>query len=86
MDTRSSEPRAGAGARLQRAIVLELLSDDGGKRLSRVELGEQLGVQTVELDAALGGLHAIGVVCLGEQDVWASTATRCLDELQLIGI
>jgi DNA-binding GntR family transcriptional regulator len=86
MDTGSSGPRAGAGSKLQRAIVLELLSDDGGKRLSRVALGEQLGVPAVELDTALSGLHAVGVVCLREQDVWVSTPIRRLDELRLIGI
>jgi hypothetical protein len=83
MDTESSEPRV--GSRLQRAIVLELLSHDD-ERLSRTELGEQLGVQAIELDTALSGLHAVGVVCLGEQEVWVSTATLRLDELQLIGI
>jgi DNA-binding GntR family transcriptional regulator len=84
MDTESSRSRV--GSRLQRAIVLELLSHDDGERLSRVELGEQLGVQAIELDTALSGLHAVGVVCLGEQDVWVSMATLRLDELQLIGI
>jgi hypothetical protein len=86
MHRESSEPRAGAGSRLQRAIVLELLSDDGGRQFSRIELGEQLDAQAVELDAALNGLHAAGVLCLGEHGVWASTATLRLDELQLIGI
>jgi hypothetical protein len=86
MHRESSEPQAGAGSRLQRAIVLELLSDEGGRGLSRIELGERLGAQEVELDAALNGLHAAGVLCFGEQRVWASTATLRLDELQLIGI
>jgi hypothetical protein len=86
MHTESSEPRAAAGSRLQRAIVLELLSDDGRQKFSRIELEEQLGAQPVDLEAALSGLHAAGVLCLGEQDVWASAATCRLDELELIGI
>jgi hypothetical protein len=85
MDKELTESQTEGGSRLQRAIVLELLGGDGA-RISRSELGEQLGARTVDLEEALSGLIAAGVLCLGEQDVWASTATRRLDELQLIGI
>lgn len=87
MHTESSESRVGAGPRLERAIVLELLSDDDvERRFSREELGERLGAGQADLDTALNGLHAAGVLCLGEQLVWVARATRLLDELELIGI
>ena len=86
MNTESSEPRAADGSRLQRAIVLQLLSEDGGRRWSLAELGAELGAQADRLEAALRSLQREGVLCLTEEHAWASPAARRLDELELIGI
>jgi DNA-binding GntR family transcriptional regulator len=83
MDTESSEPRAD-GAKLERAIVLQVLSEE--RRWSRTELAAELGADATGLDSALAALHGQGVLCLAENDVWASPAARRLDELELIGI
>ena len=83
MHTESSEPRAD-GAKLERAIVLQLLSEE--RRWSRAELASELGAEATGLDSALAALHGQGVLCLAEDDVWASRAARRLDELELIGI
>jgi DNA-binding GntR family transcriptional regulator len=83
MHTESSEPRAD-GAKLERAIVLQVLSEE--QRWSRTELAAELGADATGLDSALAALHGQGVVCLAEGDVWASPAARRLDELELIGI
>ena len=83
MHTESSEPRAD-GAKLERALVVQLLSDE--RRWSRAELASELGADASGLDSALRALHGQGVLCLAEDDVWASPATRRLDELELIGI
>jgi hypothetical protein len=83
MDTESSEPRAD-GAKLERAIVLQVLSEE--RRRSRTELAAELGADATGLDSALAALYGQGVLCLAENDVWASPAARRLDELELIGI
>ncbi|HMH48386.1 MAG TPA: hypothetical protein VK538_11805 [Solirubrobacteraceae bacterium] len=83
MHTESSEPRADS-AKLERAIVLQVLSEE--RRWSRTELAAELGADATGLDSALAALHGQGVVCLAEDDVWASPAARRLDELELIGI
>lgn len=83
MHTESSEPRAD-GAKLERAIVLQLLSDE--RRWSRTELAAELGADATGLHSALAALQGQGVLCLAEDDVWASPAARRLDELELIGI
>jgi hypothetical protein len=83
MHTESSEPRADS-AKLERAIVLQVLSEE--RRWSRTELAAELGADATGLDSAVAALHGQGVVCLAEDDVWASPAARRLDELELIGI
>jgi hypothetical protein len=86
MHTESSGSRASSGARLERAIVLQLLTERGEQRSSRVELGADLDADADTLEAALQALNAEGVLCLGDRDVWASRAARRLDELELIGV
>jgi hypothetical protein len=86
MHTEASEPRASGGSRLERAVVLELLSDDGEQRRSRAQLREELNAAANELDAAVGALHAAGVLCLEGDLTWAAPAARRLDELELIAI
>lgn len=39
-----------------------------------------------DVEAGLRRLEREGVLCLSEQEVWASRATRRLDELGLIGV
>jgi hypothetical protein len=88
MHTESSEPDAASDPRLERAIVLALLSDEdeAARRCSRAELSNELGVEERQLQAALEGLLGAGVVCAGESLLWASAAAQRLDELELIGI
>jgi hypothetical protein len=86
MNTKSSGSRDGGESRLERAIVLELLSDDGERSRSIAELEVELGAAAGELGAALRDLSDVGVLDASEGRVWASAATRRLDELELIGI
>lgn len=87
MHTQSGERWGGRDRRLERAIVLVLLSeDDGVRQWSHAELGEGMAVAEDELISALGELLGAGVL-EGEQDrVWPSSATRRLDQLELVGI
>jgi hypothetical protein len=87
MDTQSGDARAEHDRRLERAIVLVLLSEDDGERQwSRAELGEGMGVSEDALATALAGLLGAGVL-QGEGDrVWPSQATRRLDWLELVGV
>ncbi|HTB69406.1 MAG TPA: hypothetical protein VK707_00295 [Solirubrobacteraceae bacterium] len=66
--------------------MLELLSDDGERSRSIAELEAELGAAAGELTAALSDLSEVGVLDGSEGRVWASAATRRLDELELIGI
>jgi hypothetical protein len=84
---------AGGDRRLERAIVLVLLSGDGESlsgdgelRWSCVRLAAELGTEAQALQEALDRLSQAGVVCLAGTDVWASRAVRRMDELGLIGI
>lgn len=87
MPTESSDPRAGGIRRLERAVVLVLLSEDDGERSwSRLELGEGMGVTEDELALALDGLLGAGVLQQDRGRVWPTPATRRLDALELIGI
>ena len=86
MHTQSSGSRSGGEPRLQRAIVLELLSDDGERSRSIAELEAGLGAQAGDLDAVLRELCEVGVLDGAAGRVWASAATRRLDELELIGV
>jgi hypothetical protein len=86
MQRQSSESRGGGDARLERAIVLELLSDDGERSRSVTELEAELGAATGELEATLRALRDVGVLAGSRGRVWASAATRRLDELELIGV
>jgi hypothetical protein len=87
MNTESSEPRTADRRRLERAIVLELLSEeDEQRRWSRAELGDSLGIGADELEAALTGLLQTGVLNLLDDLLTPSAAARRLDQLELIGI
>ncbi len=86
MDTQASGPRSGGEWRLERAIVLELMSDAGERSRSIAELEAQLGAGAGQLESALRELGAVGVLDGSEGRVWASAAARRLDELELIAI
>jgi DNA-binding Lrp family transcriptional regulator len=86
MQRESSEPRSKGDSRLERAIVLELLSDAPPDGRSQAELGEALGARVSELEAAVRRLQAAGVLELRDGLVSTSAATRRLDELDLIAI
>jgi hypothetical protein len=87
MHTESSDPRAGGSRSLERAIVLVLLSeDDRARAWSRAELRRELDAGAEELAAALDGLLECGVLSQQRDRLSPSTATRRLDELELIGI
>jgi hypothetical protein len=86
MHSEASEPRASGGSRLERAVVLELLSDDREPRRSLAELRDELSASAGELEAAVSALHAAGVLCFEDGLTWAAPAARRLDELELIAI
>jgi len=86
MQTQSSGSRDGGNTRLERAIVLELLSDEDADGLGVAELEAVLGAAAGELDVALRELTDAGVLDSSEGRLQPSAATRRLDELELIGI
>ncbi len=87
MSEKSRQSGAGSGdRRLERAVVLALLSGDGERRCSRGRLAAELGVEAHALASVLGGLSEAGVVCVAGEEVWASDAAWRIDELGLIGI
>jgi hypothetical protein len=78
--------RAVGERKLERAIILQLLSDDGARRWSRTELAGALDAEPDALEGALVELSNVGVVDIAGAEVWASVAARRIDELGLIGI
>ncbi len=86
MHTQSSGSRDGGNARLERAIVLELLSDDGADGRDAAELEAMLGAAAGELDPALRELSDAGVLDSSDGRLRPSAAARRLDELELIGV
>lgn len=72
--------------RLERGIVLELLSEDHDERWSREDLATSLCVDRSVLDAAIERLRTDGVLLLDGEHVLASSCARRLDALELIGV
>jgi hypothetical protein len=73
--------------RVERAIVLQLLSDDHEHRWSRAELQLEISKSEVlDLSDALARLDQDGIVRICGESAWASRAVRRLDELELIAI
>ncbi len=72
--------------RLERAIVLELLSEDHDERRHRDEFAASLRVDRSTLDAAVERLRDEGVVLLDGEDVLASPCPQRIDALELIGV
>jgi hypothetical protein len=86
VDKRSSEAASASERRLERAIVLTLVSDEPDRRWPYEQLAVELGVEAEPLARTLERLSQLGVVCLDEEAVWASAAVRRIDKLGLIGI
>jgi hypothetical protein len=70
--------------RLDRAIVLELLTDR--ERWPHDELAAAVRVDRSVLDNAVERLQADGVAVIAGDEVLASRCARRIDELELIGI
>lgn len=70
--------------RLDRAIVLELLTDR--ERWPRDQLAAAVRVDRSVLDPALERLQADGVAVIDGDEALASRCARRIDELELIGI
>ena len=77
--------RAVGERKLERAIILQLLSDDSARRWSRAELAGAVDAEPDVLEAALVELSKLGIVDIAGAEVWASVAARRIDELGLIG-
>jgi DNA-binding IscR family transcriptional regulator len=70
----------------ERAIILLLLSSEGGQPCSRARLAEELGAELQTIERALAQLAEAGVVGLEGEEVVATRAVRVIDELGLISI
>ncbi len=86
MHTESREPRALTGAKLERAIVLQLLRDDREQEWSSQQLAAEMDMQAPMLERALSSLEREGVLSLEQDAVRATRATCRLDELGLLSI
>jgi len=86
MREQSSEPPVGGDRKLERAILLHLLDQEGARRCSRARLASALGAPAPILQPALQRLSDAGLVCVEGNEVWASPAARHIDALGLIGI
>jgi hypothetical protein len=96
MDRESKGSRASSDqAKLERAIVLQLLRDDHERMWSHAQLAIELEAELEydppeigrqALEKALRRLERDGVLGMSEHQAWASSAARRLDELELIGV
>jgi hypothetical protein len=86
MNEQTDERSTGVERKLERAIILQLLVEDGEQRTQRTRLAAALGIEGEALERVLERLSDVGVVCLAGTDVWASAAARRIDELGLIGL
>jgi hypothetical protein len=72
---------------VERLVMLQLLDHDEGDPLSRQQLYDELyDISPGELDAAVDGLEGVGLLRTSANAIWASPATRRMDELDLIAI
>ena len=91
MDRETEDSDAAGDTTLERAIVLQLLRDDHERKWSRAQLRSELEADGEEIDReaideAVVRLEREGVLGATEREVWASSAARHLDELELIGV
>ena len=82
----SRERPAAVNVKLERAIVLQLLSVERASRRSRAWLAARLGCDAQVLEEAVRALCEVGVVCRHGAQVCASPAARRIHELGLIAI
>jgi predicted transcriptional regulator len=76
----------GAERRLERAILLVLLSEKDESRCSCAQLARALEADVQALEQPLGRLSEIGLINRAEDQLWASRVARYVDELGLIAI
>jgi DNA-binding GntR family transcriptional regulator len=86
MHRESSAASGTQDARLERAIVLHMLSDDPGRRWPRARIEVEIQAAAPDVREALGRLVGAGVLCADERQVWVSPASSRLDELGLIAV
>lgn len=80
-------PRHRDAETVERAIVLQVLRDDRAERWSHSALARELSdCEPALVELALARLQRDGVLSGGATRVCASTATRRLDELELVGV
>jgi hypothetical protein len=81
------DAHSGDAETVERAIVLQVLRDDRHERWSRSALARELSdCEPALVELALARLQQDGVLAGGGTRVCASTATRRLDELELVGV
>jgi hypothetical protein len=72
---------------LERAVLLALLGLGPGERTTPEQLAAQLlDAEPAQLRALIERLARASVVCVQDEEVWASAAARRIDELGLIAI
>jgi DNA-binding MarR family transcriptional regulator len=76
----------GADRRIERAIVLVLLSEKDESRYSCAQLARALQADVSALERALGRLSETGLIGRAGGELWASPAARHMDELGLIAV
>jgi len=86
MNEQTGERSTGDERKLERAIIMQLLGEDGERRTQRAQLAAALGIESQALERAVGRLADAGVVCVDGTEVWASAAARRIDALRLIGL
>jgi DNA-binding GntR family transcriptional regulator len=86
MMSMTEQPSASTDRRLERAIVLALLSEKDESRYSCAQLARALGASVHALEHALGRLAETGLIGRTDSELWASPAARHMDELGLIAI
>ena len=87
MPDKRSDPFSEGTWAVERLVMLQLLDHDEGDPLSRQQLSDELyDISPGELDAAVDGLEGVGLLRTSANAIWASPATRRMDELDLIAI
>jgi hypothetical protein len=71
---------------LERAILLQLLSEEQEQRCSRARLMATLEQDAMAIEGALSRLAEAGAVCVEGAEVWAAPAVRHVDALGLISV
>jgi Mn-dependent DtxR family transcriptional regulator len=86
MHASSSEPHVARDRRLERAIILLLLSGDGGQLWPVARLERELGRDARTVRQALNALSSAGLVDVVDGELCGSSAARRVDALGLIAI